>query len=183
MKKSRTASRSSSAIAIPARCGPAERPSARAAGCAARPPRAASASSPRSSALRRAFAEEPFGPEDEDQDQDREHDRLGPVGAGRVPVEAFVERLDAADQDRAEHGAGQVADAAEHRGGERDQPELEALVEAHGRHVERVEETCGAGERAGDQERERDRAVDVDTHPSMLNFSNTLTGIKCQLLN
>ena len=29
-----------------------------------------------------------------------------------------------ADQDRAEHGAGQVADAAEHGGGERDQPEL-----------------------------------------------------------
>ena len=34
------------------------------------------------------------------------------------------------DQDRAEHGAGQVADAAEHRRGERDQPELEALVVA-----------------------------------------------------
>ena len=33
------------------------------------------------------------------------------------------------DQDRAEHGAGEVADAAEHRGGEGDQPELEALVE------------------------------------------------------
>ena len=102
--------------------------------------------------------------EDEDQDQDREHDRLGPVGARRVPVEPLVEGLDEPDQDGAEHGAGQVADAAEHGGRERDQPELEALVEAHGRHVERVEEAGRARERAGDQERERDRAVHVDAH-------------------
>ena len=83
---------------------------------------------------------------------------------GRVPVEPFVERLDQPDQDRAEDGARQVADAAEHGRGERDQPELEALVEAHGRHVERVEQPGGAGERAGDHEGERDRPVDVDAH-------------------
>ena len=83
---------------------------------------------------------------------------------GRVPVQALVERLDQPDQDGAEDGARQVADAAEHGGREGDQPELEALVEPHGRHVERVEKPGRAGERAGDQERERDRAVDVDAH-------------------
>ena len=52
---------------------------------------------------------------------------------GACQVSALVEGLDQADQQRAEHGAGQVADPAEHGGGERDQPELEALVEADGR--------------------------------------------------
>ena len=34
-----------------------------------------------------------------------------------MPVEALVEGLDEADEQRAEHRAGQVADAAEHSGG------------------------------------------------------------------
>src|SRR5439155_7007328 len=75
----------------------------------------------------RAFTEESFGPEDEDQDQDREDDRLGPVGAWRVPAEPLVEGLDAADHERAENRTGQVADPAEHGGRERDQSELEPL--------------------------------------------------------
>ncbi len=83
---------------------------------------------------------------------------------GRVPVEPLVEGLDQPDQDRAEDGARQVADAAQHGGRERDQPELEALVVAHGRHVERVEHPGRARERARDHERERDRPVDVDAH-------------------
>ena len=64
----------------------------------------------------------------------------------------------------AEHGAGQVADAAQDGGGERDQADAEALVEADVREVEGVEQTGRAGERAGEQEREGDRAVDVDAH-------------------
>ena len=59
---------------------------------------------------------------------------------------------------------GQVADAAEHGRGERDQAELEAGVVAHLLEVEGVDEARRAGEAAGDQERERDRAVDVDAH-------------------
>ena len=42
-------------------------------------------------------------------------------------------------QHRAEHGAGQVADPAEHGRGERDQPELEARVVAHLAEVEGVQ--------------------------------------------
>jgi hypothetical protein len=117
-----------------------------------------------SATLRLILSETPFRPEDEDHDQDREHDRLRPVGPRHVPREALVPRLDQADRDGAEDGARQVADAAEHRGGERDQPKLEALVEPHRRRPQRVERPRGAGERAGDEERERDRPVDIDAH-------------------
>ena len=83
---------------------------------------------------------------------------------GRVPEQPLVVGLDQADQERAEHGAGQVADPAEHGRGERDQAEGEALVVADVGLGERVDEAGGAGERAGEQERERDRPVDVDPH-------------------
>ena len=83
---------------------------------------------------------------------------------GAFQQQPLVVGLDQADQERAEHGAGQVADAAEHGGGEGDQAEREALVVANHRLRERVDEPGGAGERAGEQERERDRAVDVDPH-------------------
>ena len=65
---------------------------------------------------------------------------------------------------RAEHGPGKVADAAEHGRGESDQTEREARVEPDRRRVEREDDACRAGERAGDEERERDRPVDVDPH-------------------
>src|SRR6266550_6657895 len=76
------------------------------------------------------LAEEALGPEDQDQDQEGEDDRLGPVAPRGVPAQPLVERLDEADQHRAEDGARQVADPAEHGRGERDQAELEALIEA-----------------------------------------------------
>src|SRR3954471_12933224 len=114
--------------------------------------------------LRGPLAEEALGAEDEDDDQDREHHRLGPVAPRRVPAEPLVESLDQPDQQGPENGSGKVADAAEHRRREGDQPELEALVEADRACVERVEKTGHPGERAGDQEGERDRAVDVDAH-------------------
>src|SRR3954465_4481928 len=116
-----------------------------------------------SASLRRPLAEQALGPEDEDQDQYREHDRLGPVAAGG-PWQAFVERLDEPDTDRAKDRAGQVADSAEHGGRERDQAELESLVVPDVRHVQRVEQAGRARQRAGDQEGEGDRPVDVDPH-------------------
>ena len=76
---------------------------------------------------------------------------------------ALVESLDEADQHAAEHGAGQVADAAEHSGGEGDQAELDAGVVV-------VVWVCtymsagGAGQRAAEGEGERDGPVDVDAH-------------------
>src|SRR4051812_38451036 len=114
--------------------------------------------------FRCSLAEQSLGTEHEDEDQDREDDRLGPVAAGAVPAQTLVERLDEADAERAEHGARQVADSAEHGGGERDQAELVARVVTDLPEVEGVDEPAGAGECAGDQERERDRPVDVDPH-------------------
>src|SRR5262245_60710019 len=101
----------------------------------------------------RPFSEQALGPEDDDQDQDREHDRLRPVAPRHVPGEALVERLDEADAQRAEHRAREVADPAEHGRGERDQPELEALVEPHLGEVEDVRQACRPREAAGDEER------------------------------
>ena len=84
---------------------------------------------------------------------------------GRVPAQAFVERLDEADAQRAEHGAWQVADPAEHGGGEGDQPELRSRCRSGPRRSRaRRRSPPAPGERAGDQERERDRPVDVDAH-------------------
>ena len=84
--------------------------------------------------------------------------------SSRVPREPFVEGLEEPDQDRAEHGPREVADAPEHGGRERDQAEREPVVEADGRVVEGEDHARGAGEPTGDQERERDRPVDVDAH-------------------
>src|SRR5205085_5431341 len=114
--------------------------------------------------FRRSFAEQPLGAENEDEDEDREDDRLRPVASGRVPHEPLVESLDESDEDRAEDRAGEVPDAAENGGRERDQAELVARVVADLPEVERVHEPARAGERAGDEERERDRPVDVDAH-------------------
>src|SRR5215212_2225293 len=49
-------------------------------------------------------------------------------------------------------------------GREGDQAELESLVVPDVGHIQRVEEAGRAGQRAGDQEGERDRPVDVDAH-------------------
>src|SRR5262245_57781047 len=117
-----------------------------------------------SGSFRRPFAEQALRPEHEDQDQDREHDRLRPVAPGGMPGEALVVRLNEADADRAENRARQVPDSAEHRRREGDEPELEALVVPDIRDVQGVDDPRRAGKRTGDQERERDRPVDVDPH-------------------
>src|SRR5690349_19290370 len=68
-----------------------------------------------SSGLVRGHAPQEAGwQEHEDQHQDREDDHVRP-GGGYVGA---AHRLDQADQDAADHGAGHVADAAQHGGGE-----------------------------------------------------------------
>ena len=74
------------------------------------------------------------------------------------------DRLDHADDQAADHGALEVADAAHDRRGERDQAGGEALVELDRPVVERVDQARRAGQHAAEQERQRDRAVDVDAH-------------------
>ena len=72
------------------------------------------------------------------------------------------QRLDQADEQAAEHGARQRADAAEHGGGEGLDAGHEAVGEVHDAVVEHVEHAGDGGERAADDEGDRDRAVDVD---------------------
>src|ERR1700722_14481989 len=98
MNQSPTATRIWSAIAVAQRCSSGRafqraRSSLRKPTCSTAPPSSTSLAT-----FRRSFAEQSLGAEDEDQDQDREDDRLGPVGARRVPGESLIERLDAADQ-------------------------------------------------------------------------------------
>src|SRR5262245_11587522 len=81
-----------------------------------------------------------------------------------MPRQPAVEVLDEADQVAAERRAGDVADAAEHGGGEREEADPEAEVEARLREVCEEDESADAGQRAAETERERDRAVDVDPH-------------------
>src|SRR3954453_17851551 len=101
-----------------------------------------------SGALRRPFPEQALRAEDEDQDQDREDQRVGPVGAGRVPLEAVVELLDQPDADRAEHGTREVPDPAEDVRGEGEQAQAESRVELHVGDEKRVEDAREARQEA-----------------------------------
>src|SRR5947209_20412132 len=65
--------------------------------------------------LRRDVAEDAFGLEDHEHDEDREDDGLAPL---LTEAHAVVQVLDDADDEAPEDGAGEVADAAEHRRGE-----------------------------------------------------------------
>ena len=103
----------------------------------------------------------PCGLEDHDQDQDRRTRSPGST-PGRDAV--VGDRLDDADHEAADDRALEVADAAHHGGGERDQAGREALVELDRAVVDRVDQPGRAGEHAAEQERQRDRAVDVDAH-------------------
>src|SRR3954447_18167926 len=86
--------------------------------------------------------------EDHDQHQIREDDRRRPLR-----VDAVVrDLLDDADDQRAQHGAAQIADAAHHRGGEGQEPALEPLEPPDRRLVERVPPPGGAGQDAADEE-------------------------------
>jgi len=113
-----------------------------------------------SSGLPRLLSQQPLRPEHHDQDEVGEDDRRRPL-----PADAVVGYLlDAADDQAAEYRAPEVPDAAHDRRRERDQAGAEALVVANAGLVQRVDEASGAGEQAAEQEGERDRGVDVDSH-------------------
>src|SRR5690349_6820201 len=86
----------------------------------------------RSPGLARLFAQQALRLEHHDQDEVGEHHRCGPRAAAHPVVRDL---LDAADDEPAEHGPPEVADAAHHRGGEGDQARLEALEVPDGRLV------------------------------------------------
>src|SRR5258708_15275885 len=67
---------------------------------------------------RRRAAEEPGGAEHQHQNQDREDDHVGPAHGDELAAQGF----DEADQQPAQHRAGDVADAAENGGGEGPEP-------------------------------------------------------------
>ncbi len=73
-------------------------------------------------------------------------------------------RLDEADHKTAQHRARNVPDAAEDRGGEGFETGLETVEEPGRSVVHAADETRRPGKRAADQERHRDRRVDVDAH-------------------
>src|SRR5690606_17234007 len=84
----------------------------------------------RSGPVRHAFAEQSGGAEDQHQAEDDEGEDVlvGRVeeAEGEVLDVARAEGFDQAEHDAAEHGAAQVADAAQHRGGEGLEPRHEA---------------------------------------------------------
>jgi hypothetical protein len=94
------------------------------------------------------------------EDQDAEHDDLRPA---RLEI-AVREGHDEPDHDAAHRRPGQVADPAQHRSRERQQPELEAEVEPRLPVVQSHHEPGRARQRASDEERQGHRAVDVDAH-------------------
>jgi len=115
---------------------------------------------PASDLLLRSAAEQPLGPEHEDHDQDGEHDRAGPafahVGARQRPHEA--------DHHAPHHRAGDAADPAEHRRGERVESVLEPHLEADRVDVEAVDHARRPAEESPDEKRGRDHTIDVDAH-------------------
>ena len=70
--------------------------------------------------------------------------------------------LDEADQQSAQDGAGERADAAQHGGCEGLDPRHEAIVEVHDAVVDHEHEAGDGRQRRSHHERERDGAVDVD---------------------
>src|SRR5205823_14982738 len=106
------------------------------------------------------LAEDARGPEDQDEDEDSKHHHLGPFGVDKEVAEC----LDYPDEQAAQGGAADVADAAEDGAGEGEEAAAEALQEPGVAVVDAEDEAGGAGERPTDHERERDGRVDVDTH-------------------
>ena len=105
------------------------------------------------------------GPAEDALRQEDHGDREDRKGGDVLVVDRQIGRpqgLDQADQQSAEHGAGQRADAAEHRGGERLHAGHEAVGEADDAIVHQVERAGDGGERGGDHEGDRDGAVDID---------------------
>src|SRR5690606_25073835 len=103
-------------------------------------------------------SEQPGRPEDQDEHEHREcRDIL--VLDGKVPR---PERLDEADQEAAEHGAGYRADAAENGGGERLDAGKKADIEVDYPVLEQEDQAGNGGQCCADDEGQGDRAVDID---------------------
>ena len=112
----------------------------------------------------------PCGLHEEDDDEEGEGPDVGPapaaelLHAGDVVDVGGGEGFGEAEDDAAEHGAVDVADAAEDGGGER----LEAHEEAHAvvdvAVLQAVRDRCDGGEEAADGEGDDDDAVGVDAH-------------------
>ena len=119
-------------------------------------------SSPAAHPSRVSSPKRPCGPEDHDHDRGSRTPRLAPT---REPLSIAIDRLlDDPDDQTPDHRALEVADAAHDRRSERDQAGGEALVELDRAVVERVDQAGRARQQAAEQERQRDRAVDVDAH-------------------
>src|SRR5665213_4628224 len=112
--------------------------------------------------LRHSFAKQARRSENQDQDEDREDHDVGPLRALRNVLRR--ERLDQADQEAAEHRARDVTDAAEYRGRKSLEAGFEAVEEPGRAVVNAADEAGRARQRAADQERHRDRGVNVDAH-------------------
>src|SRR5579864_9021586 len=102
--------------------------------------------------------EEPDWPEGQDEDEDREDQGLAPLSAEERPAED----VDDADEEPADAGADDVADATEDRRGERDDAEVKADVPFEIAVLDAVDHRGGGGKRGADEEGRRDRAIDVD---------------------
>jgi len=102
-------------------------------------------------------------PEHQDQDEDPEDHRLAP-GLAQTVFGPVVETLDDPDEQPADDRADEIPDTAQNRGRERDEAEFEPGVIAG--HPLRLDEEHrgGAGHQTTEEEGERDRGVDVDTH-------------------
>src|SRR5579884_3868570 len=103
-------------------------------------------------------AEQSAGPQGQHQDQHGEDDRVAPLPAQQVAAEDVNEP----DEETAQAGAEDVADAAQHGGGEGDDAEAETQVPLQQVVVDGVDDRARGGQRRADEEGHRDGAVDVD---------------------
>src|ERR1700733_2814513 len=102
----------------------------------------------RSSTGRDLDAEEANRPECQDQDEHGEDERLAPLAAKDRPTE----HVDETDDEATDTGADDVADAAEHRRGERDDAEMEPEVPLQIAVVDAVDHRGRGSERRTDEE-------------------------------
>lgn len=77
---------------------------------------------------------------------------------------ALDERLADADDERADHGAGDRADAAEHRRHERLQTRHGAGGRDDGRVIREVQQRADSGKERADDKRHGDDLIDLDAH-------------------
>src|SRR5688500_10125074 len=110
--------------------------------------------------LRHRRAHDAGGAQEQNQDEDGERHRVA-VGGVRRRADPGLHQ---ADQDTADHGAGDVADAAEHRGDERLQPGHQAHQRVDSRDRQRHHHATGGRQGGPEREGEGDDEVGVDAH-------------------